>query len=109
MRDCRENVNNKEEKYPLSSFSLHYHAQGSHEINLSGIEGPHCGLVPVGAPADKVSTAGLKWNLDMQCMQYGGLISTCNLFADDVLATSRKISVSTTHPLFWYSEIESQP
>lgn len=35
-----------------------------HEIYIeSSVEGPHCGLFPVGAPSGSTTTTGLKWNL----------------------------------------------
>jgi thiamine pyrophosphokinase len=35
-----------------------------HELSIeSSIEGPHCGLFPVGAPSTSTTTTGLKWNL----------------------------------------------
>lgn len=35
-----------------------------HEIYIqSNVEGPHCGLIPVGAPSTSTTTTGLKWDL----------------------------------------------
>ncbi|TVU20931.1 hypothetical protein EJB05_30537 [Eragrostis curvula] len=35
-----------------------------HELYIhSSVEGPHCGLFPVGAPSTSTTTTGLKWNL----------------------------------------------
>lgn len=35
-----------------------------HEIHiLSSIEGPHCGLIPIGMPSAKTTTTGLQWDL----------------------------------------------
>ncbi|KAJ0743489.1 putative thiamine diphosphokinase [Helianthus annuus] len=35
-----------------------------HEINvLSSVEGPHCGLIPIGTPSGSSTTTGLEWNL----------------------------------------------
>jgi len=60
------------------------------------LEGPTCGLIPLGSPCENVSTKGLKWNLDGNTpMHFGGLISTSNLIVDDV------VSVNCSHPLVW--------
>lgn len=35
-----------------------------HEIRIqSSLQGPHCGLIPIGAPSAKTTTTGLKWDL----------------------------------------------
>nr|GMD60950.1 thiamine pyrophosphokinase 1 isoform X2 [Ipomoea batatas] len=35
-----------------------------HKIHIQpSIEGPHCGLVPIGMPSGRTTTTGLKWNL----------------------------------------------
>ncbi|VAH26448.1 unnamed protein product [Triticum turgidum subsp. durum] len=35
-----------------------------HEIYIeSSVEGPHCGIFPIGAPSTSTTTTGLKWNL----------------------------------------------
>ncbi|KAL7749667.1 cAMP-dependent protein kinase subunit [Sorochytrium milnesiophthora] len=44
---------------------------------IAPVEGPHCGLMPLGQEAT-VSSHGLKWNLDRTKLSFGGLISTCN-------------------------------
>jgi len=61
--------------------------------------GMHCGLVPLGS-ASSVYTTGLKWNLEGDAMEFGGLISTNNVTA------SSTIYVKTSHPLIWTSSFE---
>lgn len=35
-----------------------------HEIHIqSSVEGPHCGLIPIGAPSGSTTTTGLQWDL----------------------------------------------
>lgn len=36
----------------------------SHDIHIQpSVEGPHCGLIPIGAPSSRTTTTGLQWNL----------------------------------------------
>ncbi|PWZ19591.1 Thiamine pyrophosphokinase 3 [Zea mays] len=36
----------------------------THEIHVEkSIEGPHCGLIPIGMPSTSTTTTGLRWNL----------------------------------------------
>ncbi|KAL0459681.1 UNVERIFIED_CONTAM: Thiamine pyrophosphokinase [Sesamum latifolium] len=38
-----------------------------HEIHIqSTVEGPHCGVIPIGGPSKRSTTTGLQWNLIMQ-------------------------------------------
>uniref|UniRef100_A0A0D9V0S7 thiamine diphosphokinase n=1 Tax=Leersia perrieri TaxID=77586 RepID=A0A0D9V0S7_9ORYZ len=51
-----------------------------HDIYIeSSVEGPHCGLFPVGAPSGSTTTTGLKWNLSEAKMRFGSMISTSNI------------------------------
>ena len=52
---------------------------GRHEIIPEvSLEGPSCGLIPIGFPVEGISTSGLKWNLSKQELTFGGLVSTSN-------------------------------
>jgi thiamine pyrophosphokinase len=64
-------------------------------------EGPTCGLIPLGGPADCVTTTGLRWNLDGQPTAFGGLVSTSNRIERDV------VTVKASHPLVFTAEVHS--
>ena len=52
---------------------------GSHLLlPAEGLDGPHCGLVPVQGPVAGVTTSGLEWNLTDQRLEMGLFISVCN-------------------------------
>ncbi|KAK1669473.1 hypothetical protein QYE76_057632 [Lolium multiflorum] len=68
----------------------------SHEIHVDpSIEGPHCGLIPMGAPSSSTTTTGLRWNLDNTSMSYGGLVSTSNIVDEE------KVTVTSDSDLIW--------
>ncbi|KAI0497880.1 hypothetical protein KFK09_021118 [Dendrobium nobile] len=67
-----------------------------HEIYIEpSVEGPHCGLIPVGAPSTCTSTTGLQWNLSETGMHFGGLVSTSNIVRE------AKITVHSDVDLLW--------
>uniref|UniRef100_A0A7N0TB99 Thiamine pyrophosphokinase n=1 Tax=Kalanchoe fedtschenkoi TaxID=63787 RepID=A0A7N0TB99_KALFE len=72
-----------------------------HEIHIMpSIEGPHCGLIPVGMPAGSTTTTGLKWNLTDTEMRFGGLVSTSNL------VNAEKLTVKSDTDLLWTISIK---
>ncbi|KAK9811230.1 hypothetical protein WJX72_000358 [[Myrmecia] bisecta] len=75
--------------------------KGQSEIRpCRAVEGPSCGLVPLGAPAT-VTTTGLRWNLDETVMAIKGLVSTSNLIVADT------VHVHTNAELIWTTELHS--
>lgn len=64
-------------------------------------EGPTCGLLPLCGKAT-VTTSGLKWNLENDTMQFGGLVSTSN----EVVAST--VKVVSDMPLLWTSELRGR-
>ncbi|KAL5713029.1 thiamine diphosphokinase [Ranunculus cassubicifolius] len=73
-----------------------------HEIGiLSSVEGPHCGLIPIGMSSPKTTTTGLQWDLDNTEMKFGGLISTSNLVREE------KITVCSDTDLLWTISIKN--
>ena len=73
-------------------------AQGWKHGNVDE-EGPNCGLIPIGCRCDSVITSGLKWNLDTQVLEFGGLVSTSNRIIEDT------VIVYTSQPLIFTAEI----
>ncbi|KAF0926198.1 hypothetical protein E2562_022035 [Oryza meyeriana var. granulata] len=68
----------------------------THNIHIErSIEGPHCGLIPIGAPSTTTTTTGLRWNLDNTCMSFGGLISTSNIVEEEC------VTVISDSDLIW--------
>eukprot|EP00958_Prasinococcus_capsulatus_P023594 scaffold3551_cov408-Prasinococcus_capsulatus_cf.AAC.21 len=57
------------------------------------LEGPICGLVPIAGPA-KVTTRGLKWNLDDQMLSFGELVSTSNEIVSPCLPPAQSVCVA---------------
>ncbi|XP_078156652.1 thiamine pyrophosphokinase 3-like [Carex rostrata] len=73
----------------------------SHEIHIQPlVEGPHCGLIPIGAPSSCTTTTGLQWNLSDTAMGFGGLISTSNIVKEE------KVTVSSDSDLVWTISIK---
>ena len=73
---------------------------GAHEIRVRrDVEGPHCGLIPVGGAVQRVTTTGLTWNLSGQRLAFGELVSSSNLLQDDL------VSIETSDPVLWTVEV----
>nr|GMD59430.1 thiamine pyrophosphokinase 1 isoform X1 [Ipomoea batatas] len=67
-----------------------------HKIHIHhSVEGPHCGLVPIGSPSGSTTTTGLKWNLDNTEMRFGDLVSTSNIVQESV------VTVQSDTDLLW--------
>ncbi len=76
-------------------------APGRHRILPDpNIEGPTCGLLPIGGAADAVSTTGLRWDLKGQPLRFGGLVSSSNQLQLDADGRA-EVTVTTSHPIVW--------
>jgi len=79
---------------------------GRHEICLDRrLAGQSCGLIPIGQPAECVTTTGLKWNLCGSRLSFGELISTSNTYEFPASADSHSVMVETDAPLLWTMEM----
>lgn len=58
-----------------------------------------CGIIPIGEKC-KVTTTGLKYNLNNEQLSFCHLISTSNEIVND------QIRVSSTAPILWFSELK---
>eukprot|EP00898_Chlorokybus_atmophyticus_P008319 jgi/Chlat1/8489/Chrsp80S07886 len=65
-----------------------------------GLEGPICGLIPVGAPARHVNTAGLRYNLSDGVLAFGVLVSSSNAIVSD------EVLVSADNHLLWTTSLQ---
>ncbi|KAL5155702.1 Thiamine pyrophosphokinase 2 [Glycine soja] len=54
----------------------------------SSVEGPHCGVIPIGMPSGSSTTTGLKWDLNDAAMSFGGLISTSNIVKGEIVTSN---------------------
>mmetsp|Transcript_41237 Transcript_41237/g.113740 ORF Transcript_41237/g.113740 Transcript_41237/m.113740 type:complete len:247 (+) Transcript_41237:124-864(+) len=63
---------------------------------------PHCGLVPLGAPCEAISTRGLRWNMDGARMEFGGLVSTSNRVEP---SSGGAVWVKTSGPVLWMCQL----
>ncbi|ESW35093.1 hypothetical protein PHAVU_001G206100 [Phaseolus vulgaris] len=72
-----------------------------HKIYIqSSVEGPHCGLIPIGMPSGSSTTTGLKWDLKDTAMRFGGLISTSNVVKGEI------VTVQSDSDLLWTISIK---
>jgi thiamine pyrophosphokinase len=65
------------------------------------IEGPTCGLLPIGGDAGAVWTSGLRWNLRGGPLRFGGLVSSSNQLTADADGQFAEVTITTTHPVIW--------
>lgn len=79
-----------------------------HEIYLQRepnvvVEGTVIGLLPIGRPAERVTTTGLQWNLHDNPLSFGQLISSSNRFCenDPTAIQSNCVTVDTSDDLVW--------
>ena len=70
------------------------------------IEGPTCGLLPVGSKVNSVTTEGLMWDVRDVPMEFGGLVSSSNSFEEpaNFAHPLHTVTVSVSEPLIFTVE-----
>jgi len=77
------------------------------------MEGPVCGLIPLGGRCREIRTRGLKWDLRGEEMLFGGLVSTSN----EVVLVSREeegedgregVWIETSDPVMWTMAVKEE-
>ncbi|CAB4384474.1 unnamed protein product [Rhizophagus irregularis] len=75
--------------------------KGKHNILCDReIEGPTCGILPIGVQRAILTTTGLKWNITNVTSSFGVMISTSNILINDV------ITIETDVPVIWTVELQ---
>ncbi|GBB90504.1 hypothetical protein RclHR1_01750003 [Rhizophagus clarus] len=75
--------------------------KGKHNIFCDReIEGPACGILPIGVQRAILTTTGLKWNMTNVTTSFGVMISTSNILINDV------ITIETDVPVIWTVELQ---
>ena len=64
------------------------------------LEGPVCGVLPVGSPCKSVTTKGLKWNMKKQILMFGGLVSSSN-----EIVNFENVDITCSSPVLWTTEL----
>jgi thiamine pyrophosphokinase len=66
------------------------------------VQGPQCGLIPLGGPVVKISTKGLRWNLNEARLEFGRLISTSNCLE------AKEIIIDSSDPFLWTTALHKR-
>lgn len=68
------------------------------------LESGSCGLIPLGGRCDRVTTSGLRWDLDGSApLEFGSLVSSSN----EVVGS--QVVIETESPLLWTSNLLPSP
>lgn len=81
--------------------------RGNHKIYcFPKLEGPTCGLLPIGVTEANVMTLGLKWNLDGSFpLSFKTIVSSSNAFEHPELEIN-EVVIHTDQPLYWSIECD---
>merc|ERR1712107_152237 len=74
---------------------------GWHQIQCAALQGPVCSVIPLYSKAT-VTTRGLQYDMDKQLLQFGGLISSSNGFADK----NEKIEIETDELVLFHTSCQ---
>lgn len=91
--------------YVLSSGSLSWLLpSGKHTIYIpENLRKYWCSLVPIGSPVT-ATTTGLRWNLNNDLMEFGGIVSTSNKYD----MKSDNVTIINDGPLLWSMGIDQE-
>jgi thiamine pyrophosphokinase len=64
------------------------------------IQGPACGVVPLGVECKSISSKGLRWNLENHVLKFGGLVSTSNILDE------KNVDIETSDPVLWMTQLQ---
>lgn len=88
--------------YLLSSMDITWLLKtGYHAIKIPPdlwSEKSHCSLIPLGQQS-RVSTHGLKWNINDGILQFGGIVSSSNTY--NVSSINSTVCINTDSALIW--------
>ncbi|CAG9795137.1 unnamed protein product [Diatraea saccharalis] len=59
-----------------------------------------CSLIPVGETCSRITTSGLKWNLESQSLKFGEIVSTSNTFDG-----SEHVTVKCSNTVLWSMKV----
>jgi hypothetical protein len=65
---------------------------------IPGVEGPTCGILPVGSSVAAIYTKGLMWDLNGDKLSLGGLVSTSNRVCEVDIPTNIPTDIPTDIP-----------
>ncbi|GAB5029798.1 thiamin pyrophosphokinase 1 [Nannochloropsis oceanica] len=73
------------------------------------MEGPLCGLIPLGRQCREIRTRGLKWDLRGESMEFGGLVSTSNEVVGERREDGREgVWIETSDPVIWTMALKEE-
>ncbi|KAL1515818.1 hypothetical protein AB1Y20_002434 [Prymnesium parvum] len=70
------------------------------------LEGPTCGLLPIGGPVESISTSGLRWDLQSDRLAFGSLVSSSNEILFNQPGNAAEVMVETSDDVVWTTVLQ---